>query len=184
MLQCDNPFWRFSLAVYAAPGVADECLALQDTRGVDVNVLLFCAWLGSRRDGADRQTILPPSKPAVRPWRERVVQPLRGRRRDIKARPDAADETSRRCARTWRRSNCAPSRSSRRCCYEWRRDGARRTASAESAIRHNIRLLLAGRNETEPERLIEAASALDNTRAMLTPPKLEEKQEHAHSESR
>ena len=33
------------------------------------------------------------------------------------------------------------------------------TVSAESAIRHNILLLLAGRNETEPERLIEVALA-------------------------
>ena len=41
----DNAFWKFSLAVYAAPGVPEECLAVQERYGVDVNVLLFCAWL-------------------------------------------------------------------------------------------------------------------------------------------
>jgi uncharacterized protein (TIGR02444 family) len=53
MLQCDNPFWRFSLAVYAAPGVAPEFLALQDMRAIAINLLLFGAWLGNaaRRPG-------------------------------------------------------------------------------------------------------------------------------------
>jgi len=92
VLQCDNPFWSFSLAVYGAPGVAAECLALQDTRGADVNVLLFCAWLGvsgrvlSAEDFAAIEA-------AVQPWRERVITPLRATRRDLKTIPDAADQT-------------------------------------------------------------------------------------------
>ncbi|MFZ0067404.1 MAG: TIGR02444 family protein, partial [Pseudolabrys sp.] len=45
-LQYDNEFWRFSLAVYSRAGVAEECLALQETAGADINVLLFCAWTG------------------------------------------------------------------------------------------------------------------------------------------
>lgn len=48
-LNLENRFWRFSLAVYAAPGVADECLALQERCGIDVNILLFCAWVGGAR---------------------------------------------------------------------------------------------------------------------------------------
>ena len=50
-----SPFWRFSLATYRKPGVADACLALQDGCGVDVNVLLFVTWLGTqgRRLDAD-----------------------------------------------------------------------------------------------------------------------------------
>ena len=44
-----NPFWTFSLAVYAEPGVQAECLDLQDQDGIDVNMLLFCAWLGACR---------------------------------------------------------------------------------------------------------------------------------------
>jgi uncharacterized protein (TIGR02444 family) len=84
VLDLDNPFWRFSLAVYAAPGVADECLALQDTRGIDVNMLLFCAWLGARRTALTADD-LAPIEAGARPWREAAVQPLRAARRGIKA---------------------------------------------------------------------------------------------------
>jgi hypothetical protein len=37
----DNPFWDFSLALYAKEGVADACLLLQDKLGYDVNLLLL-----------------------------------------------------------------------------------------------------------------------------------------------
>jgi uncharacterized protein (TIGR02444 family) len=88
VLELDNPFWRFSLAVYAAAGVADECLALQDTRGIDVNLLLFCAWVGGRKIvvTADDLTTI---EAAARPWREAAVQPLRATRRGIKALAEA-----------------------------------------------------------------------------------------------
>jgi len=92
VLECDNPFWRFSLAVYAAPGVADECLGLQDTLGIDVNVLLLCAWLGSVRRLVLTADDLATIEAAARPWREAAVQPLRAARRAIKAMPDAASD--------------------------------------------------------------------------------------------
>src|SRR3954470_3940357 len=40
-----HPFWNFSLELYAGEGVAEACLDLQERRGCDVNVLLFCCWL-------------------------------------------------------------------------------------------------------------------------------------------
>jgi uncharacterized protein (TIGR02444 family) len=40
-------FWRFSLALYARPGVADALIALQDRAGLDVKLILFGAWLGA-----------------------------------------------------------------------------------------------------------------------------------------
>ena len=42
-------FWRFSLALYARPGVADALLALQDRAGRDVNLILFGLWIGTWR---------------------------------------------------------------------------------------------------------------------------------------
>ena len=42
-----HPFWNFSLEIYAGEGVAEACLDLQARRGCDVNVLLFCCWLGA-----------------------------------------------------------------------------------------------------------------------------------------
>ncbi len=82
-LQYDNEFWRFSLAVYNPPDVAAECLALQDAAGLDVNLLLFCAWLGTRAIVLSHSEIEAASR-VVAPWHNSVVRPLRGVRRHIK----------------------------------------------------------------------------------------------------
>ena len=42
-------FWRFSLALYARPGVAEALIALQDRAGRDVNLMLFALWAGAVR---------------------------------------------------------------------------------------------------------------------------------------
>lgn len=84
-----NPFWDFSLAVYGRPGVPACCLALQDRRGVDVNVLLFAAWAGLecgiRLSAADLARI----DGTVSGWRDEMVRPLRALRRRAKAEDDA-----------------------------------------------------------------------------------------------
>jgi len=41
-------FWRFSLALYARPGVAEALIALQGRAGRDVNLVLFGLWIGAR----------------------------------------------------------------------------------------------------------------------------------------
>lgn len=83
-LSVDEAFWRFSLDVYASPGVADRCLALQDRLGLDVNLLLFCCFCAVRErviDGQDARAL----DRAVASWRSRVIRPLRGVRRASKA---------------------------------------------------------------------------------------------------
>lgn len=81
----ENDFWEFSVATYSAPGVADECIALQDRYGVDVNIVLFSAWLGRSR----KVRLMPQDVEAidsiVASWREGVVKPLRAARRSIAA---------------------------------------------------------------------------------------------------
>jgi uncharacterized protein (TIGR02444 family) len=42
----DEELWRFSLAFYDRPGIAESLVALQDRDGCDVNVMLFALWLG------------------------------------------------------------------------------------------------------------------------------------------
>jgi uncharacterized protein (TIGR02444 family) len=89
-----SPFWRFSLATYRQPGVAEACLALQDGFGVDVNVLLFALWLGTqgrRLDDVEMQFVLDEAAG----WAGEVVVPLRTVRRRLKddpplVAPDAA----------------------------------------------------------------------------------------------
>ncbi len=78
----DHPFWRFSLAVYGAG--AGACLALQDRRGVDVNMILFAVWAGRcghRLSAAELEGLCR----VVMPWTASVVRPLRAVRRWIKA---------------------------------------------------------------------------------------------------
>ena len=90
-----HPFWNFSLELYAGDGVADACLDLQERRGCDVNILLFCCWLGASGRPtltADRlRTILKASDA----WQAEIVRPLRAVRRLLKDRPwpEALPET-------------------------------------------------------------------------------------------
>ena len=91
-LQYDNDFWRFSLKVYGQNGVADECLALQESHGVDVNLLLFCAWIGTRAIVLNRGETEEASR-LVAEWNHLIVRPLRSVRRNLKA-SHAADISS------------------------------------------------------------------------------------------
>lgn len=83
-LQYDNDFWRFSLKVYGQNGVADECLALQESHGVDVNLLLFCAWAGTRAIVLNVAEIGEASR-LVAEWNGLIVRALRSVRRNLKA---------------------------------------------------------------------------------------------------
>lgn len=82
-----NPFWDFSLEVYARPGVAEACLDLQDRRGVDVNLLLFALWSGAVCGVRLTPDVLASLNAAVAGWRAEVVEPLRQARRRAKAEP-------------------------------------------------------------------------------------------------
>jgi len=87
----ESPFWLFSGTVYARPGVAEACLELQDRHGLDVNVLLFCAWAGAQGrvlDGGDIGLL----RSASRPWHDNVVGPLRAARRWLKQQTAVPDD--------------------------------------------------------------------------------------------
>src|SRR6202040_2321133 len=79
-----HPFWNFSLELYAGEGVAEACLDLQERRGCDVNILLFCCWLGASGRStltADRlRTILKVSDV----WQAEIVRPLRQGRQPLR----------------------------------------------------------------------------------------------------
>jgi uncharacterized protein (TIGR02444 family) len=90
-LEIDNPFWHFSLRVYGAPGVSEECVELQDKLGTDVNVMLYAVWLGAVRGITLKEGDLAQIEDAVAIWSTNVVQPLRRVRRAMKAMPEIAD---------------------------------------------------------------------------------------------
>ena len=82
-------FWRFSLALYARPGVAAALIALQDRAGRDVNLMLFALWAGAvhglRLDATDLAT----AEAAISDLRREVVEKLRALRRRLKPAPDS-----------------------------------------------------------------------------------------------
>lgn len=77
-------FWTFSLAVYAEAGVQMECLALQDGYGIDVNILLFCAYVGAAHGAVLADAELLQAVDHVASWQKEVVAKLRGARRALK----------------------------------------------------------------------------------------------------
>ena len=77
--------WAFALAIYAKPGVAEACLALQDEAGVDVMMLLTTTFAAVKH-----RLLLAPDEiralnEACRLWREQIVWPLRAIRSGLKA---------------------------------------------------------------------------------------------------
>lgn len=89
--RAETRFWDFSLAVYGRPGVAPACLALQDRHGLDVNLLLYCGWSGSRGRRLDARA-LEALDGRVAAWRDEVVLPLRAVRRWLKTQETAPGE--------------------------------------------------------------------------------------------
>jgi len=72
-----SPFWNFSLAVYRASAVQDECLDLQDQFGLDVNLVLLCAFLGAGHGVALTSEDIASARQEVRHWHEQIVFDIR-----------------------------------------------------------------------------------------------------------
>tara|TARA_R110000851_G_scaffold181511_1_gene329315 strand:- start:82379 stop:82903 length:525 start_codon:yes stop_codon:yes gene_type:complete len=79
-----NPFWDYSLVHYGRPEVARACLELQEDVGANVNLVLFCCWLGSSGQVLTVQD-LDEAEEIIRDWNEQVVEPLRGVRRFVQS---------------------------------------------------------------------------------------------------
>ena len=69
-------FWNFAVRTYRCEGIPEVCLALQNERGADVNVLLFCCWMGATRGEFEIETF-DMMLEFSRAWADRVVRPLR-----------------------------------------------------------------------------------------------------------
>jgi uncharacterized protein (TIGR02444 family) len=79
-----NPFWDFSLKFYGQNNIASSCLALQDSVGADVNILLYCCWVASEGAGVIKPAEFVEIIGAIEPWQSYVVRALRQIRHDMK----------------------------------------------------------------------------------------------------
>lgn len=72
-------FWDFSVRTYRTPGVPDACLSLQNDYGADVNMLMYCCWIGANLGQFDAGLFAEASRFSAL-WAENVVIPLRSAR--------------------------------------------------------------------------------------------------------
>jgi uncharacterized protein (TIGR02444 family) len=79
-----SKFWGFSLAVYGAEAVGPECLLLQDKFGLDINLLLLCAYLGAVHGATLTAGDIAAARAEVAAWHDDIVKPLRAARRRLK----------------------------------------------------------------------------------------------------
>ena len=159
-----DAFWNFSLAVYRQPGVADECLRLQDEFGVDVNLLLFCTFAGAVHGAVLTPADIAAVKQVVRRWHDEVVRPLRNARRALK--PLKAGQDAIKTLRAQVKAvELEAERREQAMLTDWATerlaDGPRR--KLPDAVAANIRALLAsytGAPASPPVRLVAAALAV------------------------
>ena len=158
-LRLDNPFWTFSLKVYAIDGVAAECLAVQDTNSVDVNLLLFAAWLGAVHHRSLTDGDIRAMHSAAAGWHNGVVRPLRTIRQDMKA----AEQIQFDAVRTLRKDIAAlelkAEQVEQALLFSWAEQKLHSLASSSGeATRANVRSLLRGYgSNAEATTLIDAA---------------------------
>jgi uncharacterized protein (TIGR02444 family) len=83
-------FKRFALALYGSEDVADACLYLQNRHDLDVNLVLFAAFVGAKRHQRLTASSLEAARARVDAWHSEVVRPLRAVRQRLKTGPAPA----------------------------------------------------------------------------------------------
>jgi uncharacterized protein (TIGR02444 family) len=150
-------FWAFSLAIYAAPGVAEDCLALQDRHGLDVNIALFCCWHGWSGRGRLTAAEIAAAEARVVDWTRDIVVPLRSVRRALKPLAAPAAATIRTSVK---RLELDAEREEQRLLVDGARVAAR-TADPLDAAAANLKSYLAahGVEDVDMRRLLDALPA-------------------------
>jgi uncharacterized protein (TIGR02444 family) len=76
--------WSFSLAVYGDAAVQAECIDLQERHAIDVNLLLFCIYVGAVLRAVLPDAELREAASLVNDWHKHIVRSLREARRALK----------------------------------------------------------------------------------------------------
>jgi uncharacterized protein (TIGR02444 family) len=78
-----RPIWDFVLAYYRQQGVSEAAIALQDSAGIDVNMILFLMWLSGQSKTLAEADMRKLGE-ASHGWQRSVVVPIRNIRRLLK----------------------------------------------------------------------------------------------------
>jgi uncharacterized protein (TIGR02444 family) len=161
----ETPFWAFSLAVYAGDGVAEECLGLQERLDLDVNLLLFAAYMGAVEGIRLAAKDVGAANAAVTEWHSEIVRPMRAARRALKAPASNTDDplqpTTAALRLKVKRAELDSEKIEQAMLWEWSRANLQDLAHDGSALAGNLRhvLALSGDADAPSPRLIEAALA-------------------------
>jgi uncharacterized protein (TIGR02444 family) len=154
----DTEFWNFSLTVYAQDGVPAECLNLQDSYRVNVNLLLFCAWLGATKGVVLSSREIAAAANDVDRWQTDIVAKIRGVRRALKPLGVEAFRAKIKAA------ELEAERIEQAILLEWAETnfGGGERASSKDALQKNMQALFAFYkiNAVIPARLFQAAESV------------------------
>ena len=89
---------EFAIRAWAAPGIAEDCLDLQDGCGQNAPLLLWAAWCARTGRTPDAET-LEAACDTARAWEGAAVRPLRAVRRTLKAAIPDLDDAAREAVR-------------------------------------------------------------------------------------
>ncbi|MCU1476665.1 MAG: hypothetical protein JWQ64_1358 [Subtercola sp.] len=91
MVAAHSELERFALSIYGADGVSAACLLLQARADLDVNLVLFAAFVGAR-GGALTPSQVSSAGSRIDEWNTEVVRPLRAVRQRLKSGPSPAPD--------------------------------------------------------------------------------------------
>jgi uncharacterized protein (TIGR02444 family) len=75
----NSEFWNYSSQIWTLPEVESTCLELQNNFDANVNLLLYCCWIGDKNlnlNDDDLQILLD----TIQPW-QTIIAPLRDSRK-------------------------------------------------------------------------------------------------------
>lgn len=163
--ELDSPFWAFSLAVYAGDGVAEECLGLQERLGLDVNLLLFAAYMGAVEGVRLASQDVAGANAAIAAWHAEIVQPMRAARQALKAPATNTDDPLQPATASLRltvkRAELDAEKIEQAMLWQWSRTHLHDLQHDGGALAANLRevLTLAGDADAPSPHLIEASIA-------------------------
>lgn len=77
-----NPFWDFSCELYKKPEIEKICLEAQNKFNCNINILLFCCWLGLQNKTLNKENLMAIIK-SLESW-QNIIEQIRNARHAIK----------------------------------------------------------------------------------------------------